>query len=103
MYLPLYKVADTPFHIQGDEIIKFFMYHSLLCMLLHVNNDQFSDKFNNGRKIIEIFAFYVNNFTFTPTTLDLDQRLSGNVVSDVTRNNFSARYGFQPFVFKWPP
>ena len=20
MYLPLYKVADTPFHIQGDEL-----------------------------------------------------------------------------------
>ena len=23
VYLPLYKVADTPFHIQGDEYIKF--------------------------------------------------------------------------------
>ena len=22
MYLPLYKVADTPFHIQGDEKVK---------------------------------------------------------------------------------
>ena len=35
----------------------------------------------------------------TPTTLDLDQGLSGNVVSVV---NFGARYGFWPF-FKWPP
>ena len=31
-----------------------------------------------------------------PTTLHFDQELPGNVVSDVTRNNFEARYGFQP-------
>ena len=24
VYLPLYKVADTPFHIQGDDIIANF-------------------------------------------------------------------------------
>ena len=23
VYLPLYKVADTPFHIQGDELVKY--------------------------------------------------------------------------------
>ena len=33
----------------------------------------------------------------TPTTLHFDQELPGNVASDVTRNNFGARYGFQPF------
>ena len=31
-----------------------------------------------------------------PTTLHFDQELPGNVVSDVTRNNFEARYGFRP-------
>ena len=31
----------------------------------------------------------------TPTTLHFDQELPGNVVSDVTKNNFEARYGFR--------
>ena len=32
-------------------------------------------------------------------TLHFDQELPGNVVSDVTRNNFEARYGFRPLFF----
>ena len=34
---------------------------------------------------------------YTPTTLNFDQGLPGNVVSDFTRNNFEARYVFRPF------
>ena len=28
VYLPLYKVADTPFHIQGDDVFLFKLYKS---------------------------------------------------------------------------
>ena len=31
VYLPLYKVADTPFHIQGEE---------MMCMLIQRNTGQ---------------------------------------------------------------
>ena len=37
--------------------------------VMHVTNDQFSDKFNNGQKkinmadLLRFFAFYVNNLT----------------------------------------
>ena len=36
---------------------------------MHVTNDQFSDKFNNGKKkkkmadLLRFFSFYVNNLT----------------------------------------
>ena len=35
----------------------------------------------------------------TPISLRFDQGLPGNVISDVTRNDFGARYGFRPFFF----
>ena len=43
--------------------------HILFKFVMHVTNDQFSDKFNNGRKkkkmadLLRFFTFYVNNLT----------------------------------------
>ena len=56
------------------DLLRFFTFYVnnlriLFKFVMHVNNDQFSDKFNNGRKkkkmadLLRFFTFYVNNLT----------------------------------------
>ena len=52
----------------GRDNLKSFL-RILFKFVMHVTNDQFSDKFNNGRKkkkmadLLRFFTFYVNNLT----------------------------------------
>ena len=66
--------------LKKNNLLRFFAFYSIIwpcgrdnlrsfsCILpryvMHVTNDQLSDKFNNGWKENDVsFAFYVNNFT----------------------------------------
>ena len=65
--------------------------------VMHVTNDQFSDKFNNGWKksiwlhdLLRLFAFYINNLTLLVYHLSCSNLLCMSLISSYRTSSITA-------------